>query len=94
MSEKAITLRADLVDRLHALAQLQGRSVDDVLDHLLPEQPPQDDANWALALAEEMETADIDWTEQPDLSANSARNYAAHVQAEWERRQSEVADDE
>ena len=94
MTEKAITLRADLVERLQALAQSQGHSVDDVLDHLLPEQQPQNQANWALALAEEMESADIDWTDQPDLSTNSARNYAAHIQAEWQRRQNEVADDE
>jgi hypothetical protein len=72
MSEKTITLRADLVERLERIASEQGRTVDDVVENFLPnheyektENPPKRLNGWAFKLVEAMEAADIDWQEPP-----------------------------
>lgn len=81
MAERTITLRSDLVERLERLAQ--GRTLDDVMEDLLP---PASSGNWALALAEDMEAADIDWQDDPDASLNSREQFERHLR---ERTQAE-----
>ncbi len=83
MSSKTIILRSDLVDRLQEIASSQGRSVDDVLETLLEPQVN----NWALAVLEDMEAADLDLRDEPDLARNSRANYEQHVYEQWKKRQ-------
>lgn len=66
MSDRTITLRADLVKRLETLAERQGRSLNEVVGDMLTTFAPPPSGNWALAVAEHMESADIDWVDNPD----------------------------
>lgn len=92
MSEKTITLRADLVERLETIAAAQGRSVDEVLDALIkPQMPSGAQTNWALALAETMAAERIDWQDEPELSARSRDAYQDGLYRCWQR--SQQADD-
>jgi predicted transcriptional regulator len=68
MTNRTITLRADLAERLEDLARRQGRSIDEVFADLLNIYAPQAGGNWALAVAEGMEAADIDWIDDPNAS--------------------------
>jgi hypothetical protein len=68
MTNRTITLRADLVERLEELARRQGKSIDAVFGDLLNTYAPQGGGNWALAVAEGMETADIDWIDDSNAS--------------------------
>lgn len=92
MAAKTITVRADLVERLESLAQIQGRSLDDVFEDLL-EQYSALKPNWALSLAEAMEEADIDWQDESSLSEQSRRNFEQHTLDKWQRTQDEMTDD-
>lgn len=71
MAEREIRLQGDLVERLEALAQAQGLSVNDLLETIFPPQRSQAPGNWAYELAIAMEEADIDWQIEPNLSENS-----------------------
>jgi predicted transcriptional regulator len=73
MTDRTISLRSDLVERLEELAQRQGRSVNDVFGELLNTYAPVQNGNWALAVAEGMEAADIDWMDDPDASTHTKR---------------------
>lgn len=66
MTEKTITLRAELVDQLEALASARGSSIDEVVAHLLEPQVVRGNHNWALALAEAMESEDIVWLDETE----------------------------
>jgi len=92
MTDRTITLRADLVERLETLAERQGRSLDEVFGDMLTTFAPISSGNWALALAEHMETADIDWIDDPDASLNSRTNFEGHLRESWTRAQ--VNDDD
>jgi predicted transcriptional regulator len=87
MTDRTITLRADLVERLESLAQRQARSLDEVLDELLNTYAPEARGNWALAVARGMEAADIDWIDDPDASVNSRAHFERHLREQWERTQ-------
>ncbi|MBC8099968.1 MAG: hypothetical protein H7Y11_11045, partial [Armatimonadetes bacterium] len=54
MTDRTITLRADLIERLETLAIQQNRSPDDILGELLNGYTPRPipGGNWALAVAE------------------------------------------
>lgn len=67
MRDRTITLRADLVERLEALAQEQGRDINDVFDALLEHYAPAA-GNWALAVADDTEAAEIAWQDEQDSS--------------------------
>lgn len=71
MTDRTITLQAELVERLESLADVQGRTMDEVLGDLLQQYAPRAQGNWVLAVARGMEAADIDWIDDPDASANS-----------------------
>jgi hypothetical protein len=73
MTDRTITLDADLVERLEILAQRQGRSLDDLVSEMLGYYAPVSSSNWAFAVAEGMEAADIDWIDDPDASSNTRR---------------------
>jgi predicted transcriptional regulator len=88
MTDKTITLQADIVEQLESLAQSQGRTVDDVIGEMLAHYVPYRSENWALTLAEGMEEADIDWLDEPDASARSGEHYARHMTERWAKRQS------
>ena len=66
MSNPIITLRADLVKRLETLAERQGRLLNEVVGDMLTTFVPPPSGNWALAVAEHMEAADIHWIDNPD----------------------------
>lgn len=92
MAAKTITLRSDLVERFERLARAQGRTLDDVFNDLL-EQYTSAGENWALALAEAMEEADINWHDEADLSAYSRKNFEQHTYEKWQRTQDADQDD-
>jgi predicted transcriptional regulator len=93
MTDRTITLRSDLVERLEALAGQQGRSVDEVFGELLNSYAPVVGGNWALAVAEGMEAADIDWIDDPDASVNSRAHFEGDLREKWERAQNGGGDD-
>ena len=92
MTDRTITLRSDLVERLEALAGQQGRTMDDVFGELLNRYAPVGGGNWALAVAEGMETAEINWIDNPDASVNSRVDFELHLCEQWERTQSDNSD--
>ncbi len=94
MANRTITLRSDLVERLEALAIRQGRSLDEVFSELLASQMPEAGKNWALAVAEAMETADINWLDDPDASRNSREHFKRHLQEKWQRTQNSDGDND
>jgi hypothetical protein len=83
MNHRTITLSADLVERFELLAEQQGRSLDELLTELLSNYVPVSGGNWALAVAMGMETADIDWIDDPDASANSRALFKQHLDEKW-----------
>jgi hypothetical protein len=88
-----MTLRSDLVERLETLAERQGRSLDEVVGELLNTYAPAAGGNWALAVAEGMEAAEIDWIDDPDASLNSRAHFQQHLREKWERTQNSGGDD-
>ncbi len=93
MTDRTITLRSDLVERLETLAERQGRSLNEVFGELLNTYAPTASGNWALAVAEGMEAADIDWIDDPDASLNSRAHFQQHLREKWERTQNTGGDD-
>ena len=93
MTDRTISLRSDLVERLEALAEQQGRSLDDVFGELLNNYAPVESGNWALAVAEGMEAADIDWIDDPDASTRSREHFERHLRRKWQRTQNMSGDD-
>lgn len=87
MTDRTITLRSDLVERLEIIAGQQGRTVDEVFGELLNSYSPVGGGNWALAVAEGMEAADIDWIDDPDASLNSRADFERHLREQWARMQ-------
>ena len=87
MADRTITLRSDLIERLETLAERQGRSLDEVFGELLNTYAPTPHENWALAVAEGMETAVIDWIDDPAASVNSRGYFQQHLREKWERLQ-------
>mgnify|MGYP003395644467 CR=1 FL=1 len=86
MTERTISLRSELVERLERLAQ--GRNLNDVVDELLQQTTPPVSGNWALAVAEGMQTADIEWLDEPDASTRSREHFEQHAREKWLRTQS------
>lgn len=93
MTDRTITLRSDLVERLETLAERQGRSLDEIFGELLNTYAPIKSGNWALAVAEGMEAANIDWIDDPDASLNSLAQFQQHLRKKWERTQDGGKDD-
>lgn len=93
MTDRTITLRSDLVERLETLAEQQGRSLDDVFDALLNSYVPASGGTWASAVAEGMEAADIDWIDDPDASGRSRASFEQHLSEQWQRTQKTGGDD-
>jgi predicted transcriptional regulator len=87
MTDRTITLPSDLVERLETLAERQGRTVEAVFGELLNSYAPVGGGNWALAVAEGMEAADIDWIDDPDASVNSRAHFERHLREKWARTQ-------
>lgn len=83
MYEKAIKLRADLVHRLETIASVEGLSLNDVVFTLLESRSPEEPTNWALALAETMAAAPVEWRDVPDLSAGSRRVFKEDRYQDW-----------
>ena len=96
MNARTITLRSDLVDHLERLARTQGRTMDDVFRDLLAQYTPSPKVdNWALALAESMEAAEIDWQDEPSLSERSRERFEQRAYQKWRRAQGmDTGDDE
>jgi len=93
MTDRTITLRSELVERMETLAERQGRTLDDLFSELLNTYAPTSGGNWALAVAEGMEAADIDWIDDPDASVNSRAHFQQHLREKWERTQNGGGDD-
>lgn len=88
MTNRTITLRSDLVERLEALAGQQGRTIDDVFGEIFNIYVPVG-GNWALTVAEGMESASINWIDDSDASDNSHEEFERHLREKWERTQSD-----
>jgi predicted transcriptional regulator len=84
MTDRTITLRADLVSRLESLAQHQGRSLDDVFTEMLNNYAVPRRSSWASEVAEAMEAAPITWMDDVDASHNSRNAFTNHLRARWE----------
>jgi hypothetical protein len=93
MTDKTITLRSDRVERLERLAQAQGRRLDEVFGERLEHYSPPAGGNWALAVAEGMEAADIQWLDGPEASANRREHFEQHLREQWQRSQPSDADE-
>ncbi len=87
MTNRTITLEADLATRLEMLAEQQGRSLDEMLAELIGYHAPASSGNWALAVAEAMEQADIEWIDDSDASANSRAHFNQHLLEKWQHSQ-------
>jgi predicted transcriptional regulator len=87
MTERNISLRAEIVERLEILAERQQRSVDDFLIDLLNTYSPQSTGNWATTVAEGMEAAEISWLDDPDASINSRQHFQNYLHQKWEQTQ-------
>jgi predicted transcriptional regulator len=88
MSAQTIALRTDLIQRLRILAERQGQSVDEVVGEMLDTYAPvANAANWAVAVAEGMRAADIDWIDEPDASVNSRAHFRDYLFEKWQRTQ-------
>ncbi len=87
MNHRTITLPADLVERLELLASQRGRSLDELFAELLSNYLPTSGGNWALNVAAGMETADIDWIDDPDASAHSRELFKRHLDEKWKHTQ-------
>jgi predicted transcriptional regulator len=85
MTDKTITLDAELVERLEALAH--GRDLNVVLAELLRHNPETPGRNWASALIEGMEAAEIDWLDEPDASITSRTHFEQELRERWLRTQ-------
>jgi hypothetical protein len=85
MNHRTITLPADLVARFELLADQEGRSLDELLRELLNNYAPTSGGNWALTVAAGMETADIDWIDDPDASANSRALFKGYLDEKGKR---------
>jgi predicted transcriptional regulator len=85
MTERTISLRSELVERLERLAQ--GRNLNEVLNELLQQTASPVSENWALAVAEGMEAADIEWLDEPDASTRSRERFEQHLREKWLRTQ-------
>lgn len=86
-----LTIRADLRDRIQALAAERGQSTDEVLDAALPRLTSTPRHNWALAFVEAMESEDIEWIDDPDASVKSRERYEQHVYEKWLRTQQDAS---
>ncbi len=87
MTDRTITLPANLVERFEQLADQQRRSLDDLFAELLSNYAPTSGGNWALAVTVGMEAADIDWIVDPDASAHSRELFKRHLNEKWRRTQ-------
>jgi len=93
MTDRTISLRADLVDQLESLAQTEGKTVNEVFGELLERYtPPPTNINLALALAEAMENAPIDWRDEPDASERSREHFERYLTEKWQHTQNSNAD--
>lgn len=88
MTERNLTLPANLVERLERLAAAQGRSIDGILrDWLDATDDAPSNINWATQLADTMEHADIDWQDIPPASATEHDGYLEDRYQGWLRSQ-------
>lgn len=90
LDNRTITLPADLVDRLEALAENRGRSVGEMFGEMLSQYAPAPQGNWAMAVAEGMEAADIAWIDDPNASVNSRDHFERYLREKSQRTQSDA----
>lgn len=92
MTEKTLTLKGEIVERMEAVAQQQGRSIEAVLSDVFPPQTVVIASEFGRALVKAM--ADVEWViDDPDLSTNSRDNYQEARYQEWQRSQLDQQDD-
>ncbi len=86
MEERTLTLRADLVDRLEAMASKQGRTIEDVLDDVLEDVEPAAEKpnNWALAVVRAATEANIEWEDLPNI-ANASESGNLYYEDRYQR---------
>ncbi len=86
MTDRTITLRSDLVERLEALASHEGKTLNEVVEQFL-DRFTSISGNCALAVAEGMEGAEIVWIDDPDVSSNSRDHFERHLREQWDESQ-------
>ena len=95
MTDRMIALDSELADNLETLAREQGRSVNEVIGDFLKQHPTPEKPsgkNWAQALVERMEAADIDWVDEPNASENSREKFKQYAYEKWLRTQGSDTD--
>jgi predicted transcriptional regulator len=94
METRTITLDADVVARIERIAAHHGRTPDEVLEEILaPHDVESSTENWASMLAQQMETTDIDWKDEPDLSVKGREHFQADRRQHWETTQDQATND-
>ena len=83
-----LMVRADLCERIKALAAERGQSIDELLEDLLSADSKP--TNWALAFADAVESADVEWVNDPDASIKSSERYKQHVYDKWLQTQNQT----
>lgn len=96
MSQKSISLPSELIERLEALAQAQGRTVAEVFDDMLAQYHASQSqgSQWAVQLAQNMAQAEIAWQENPDLSQHSQDDFADDAYQRWLKTQETTHNDD
>ncbi|GEM_PF-2666403 len=72
-----LMVRADLRERIETLATERGKSVDEVLEGLLPVLPDTDEDHWVTRLVSTLETLKIEPNAEPETPEQSRETVQA-----------------
>jgi len=95
MAKTVIEVDETIAAQLNALSLEYNQSIDELLRVFLSSRfmSSQHDNKWALALAQRMKEADIEWKNDPDASINSRARYKKHLLEKWQRGQVKNSDE-
>ena len=80
-----LMVRADLRERIEALATERGQSVDEVLEGLLPALPDTEDDNWVTRLVSKLETFTQEPNTESEMPEQSREHFETYLREKWAR---------
>jgi hypothetical protein len=95
MSERTLTLRAELVEQFESLVKKDGRTPDDLFGTLLENYTPapledEHPNQWALEILKTVEAGNIELlVDDPDASENGRVELDNYIYEKWKRTQTE-----